>query len=267
MFAAPLNWDKGMTEDKVPLARRIFGERAAFYTTSPAHTNAQELERLVAIAQPSPDWLALDIATGTGHTAFAIAPHVRHVTATDITPEMLAEGGKLQTERSVTNITFQMADVHHLPFDDGSYHLVTSRRAPHHFTDIHLAISEMARVMRPGGRVVIDDRSIPEDDFVDIYMNQLDTLHDHSHVRQYRPSEWTDMLTSAGLIAQQVIPYHRQRPLSSLTQHASADDIANMVAIVSSLDDEQRRAMNVEYRDSEWHLNHWFVLVSAVKTI
>jgi SAM-dependent methyltransferase len=256
-----------MTQDNEPLARRIFGARAAFYTTSPAHTNAQELERLVAVAQPSPDWLALDIATGTGHTAFAIAPHVQQVTATDITPEMLAEGRKLQAERNVTNITFQIADVHHLPFDAGSYQLVTSRRAPHHFTNIRLAISEMARVLSAGGRLVIDDRSIPEDDFVDERMNLLDTLHDHSHVRQYRPSEWADMLTTAGLAVEHVFPYHRQRPLSSLTQHASADDIAQMESIVSALNDDQRRAMNVEYRDGEWHLNHWFVLVSAVKEI
>jgi hypothetical protein len=45
------------------------------------------------------------------------------------------------------------------------------------------------------------------------------------------------------------------------------DDVARMTSIVSSLDENQRRAMNVEHRDGEWHLNHWFVLISATKQV
>ena len=46
-------------------ARRIFGNRAAFYSTSPAHTDAQVLSRVVTLASPQSDWVVLDIATGT----------------------------------------------------------------------------------------------------------------------------------------------------------------------------------------------------------
>ena len=54
-------------------AKRIFGERASRYTTSAAHTDPQVLARVVELAAPQPDWLVLDVATGTGHTAFALA--------------------------------------------------------------------------------------------------------------------------------------------------------------------------------------------------
>ena len=58
------------------LARKTFGERAAFYTTSAVHSDPDVLAEVLRLAEPRPDWEALDIATGTGHRAFALAPHV-----------------------------------------------------------------------------------------------------------------------------------------------------------------------------------------------
>lgn len=55
------------------LAREVFGKRAAFYTTSSAHTDQAILAQVVELAQPDSSSIALDIATGTGHTAFALA--------------------------------------------------------------------------------------------------------------------------------------------------------------------------------------------------
>ena len=114
-------------------ARRVFGERATFYTTSAAHTDPEVLARVVALAGPEPAWIALDIATGTGHTAFALAGHVRMVVGTDLTPEMLREAGALRAIKGIGNVAFTVADVHHLPFPSAAVHLITCRRAAHHF--------------------------------------------------------------------------------------------------------------------------------------
>jgi ubiquinone/menaquinone biosynthesis C-methylase UbiE len=80
---------RGETEHEVTeqKAKEVFGERAAFYTTSPAHTDAQVLARVVELAGPHSNWSVLDIATGTGHTAFALSPHVASVIGIDLTPE------------------------------------------------------------------------------------------------------------------------------------------------------------------------------------
>jgi ubiquinone/menaquinone biosynthesis C-methylase UbiE len=163
-------------------AREIFGARAALYTTSAAHTDLQVLARVVELAAPQADGSALDLATGTGHTAFALAPHVARVVGTDLTPQMLAEAERLARDRAIGNVCFCLADVHTLPFGEGAFQIVTCRRAAHHFSDILRALREMKRVLRAGGRLVIDDRSVPEDDFVDERMNELDRLHDESHV-------------------------------------------------------------------------------------
>lgn len=246
-------------------AKYIFGERAGFYTTSATHTDEVVLSRLVDLAQPASDWRVLDVATGTGHTAFALAPHVATVVGVDITPEMLAEAKKLATWKDVTNVEFEIADVHDLPFEDGEFDLVTARRAPHHFSGISRAIREMRRVLCAGGRLVIDDRSVPEDDFIDATMNRLDWLHDESHVRQYRPSEWEDMLIDAGFTIDVVEPYTKHRPISSLTYGVSDENVAEIHRILNDLNEEQRAALALREKGGELHSMHWYVMVAASK--
>jgi len=246
-------------------AREVFGQRASFYTTSAAHTEKAVLDRVVALAQPHPVALVLDVGTGTGHTAFALAPHVKLVIATDITPEMLNEGRRLKDELGMQNVEFRMADAHELPFEDATFDIVTCRRAAHHFTDIARALREMKRVLKPDGRLVIDDRSVPEDDFVDATMNHLDLLHDPSHMREYRPSEWKTMLVEAGFEVEAIEPYTRHRPLSALTANAGSENAARIHAIIAALDESQRAAMNVVEQDVEIYTNHWFVMAVGVK--
>lgn len=247
------------------IAKQIFGKRAEFYTTSTTHTDEVVLSRVVELAQPASNWHALDIATGTGHTAFALAPHVESVIGVDITPEMLAEAEKLTAQKGITNVAFQLADVHDLPFENEEFDLVTARRAPHHFSDIRRAIGEMTRVLRGGGRLVIDDRSVPEDDFIDATMNRLDWLHDESHVRQYRPSEWEDMLTDAGLTVDAIEPYTKHRPISSLTFGVSEADEAEIHRILDELNEEQCAALDLREQNGQLHSTHWYVMVAARK--
>jgi len=250
------------TED---LAKRVFGERAALYTTGATHTDPRVLQRVVELSAPQAHWSALDIATGTGHTALALAPHVASVIGIDLTPQMLAEAERLRVERGVTNVTFQTGDVHHLAFSDASLDLITCRLAAHHFSDIRRALGEMRRVLRDKGKLVIDDRSVPEDDFVDGCMNALDRLHDESHVRQYRPSEWRRMLEEAGFTVHVVEPYVRHRPLTALTDGVSPENVARIGAILDSLDDAQRAALNLIEVTGQPYLNHWYVLVAAAR--
>ena len=250
------------TED---LAKRVFGERAALYTTGATHTDARVLQRVVELSGAQAHWSALDIATGTGHTALALAPHVASVIGIDLTPQMLAEAERLRLERDATNVTFRTGDVHHLPFTEASFDLITCRLAAHHFSDIRRALAEMRRVLRHGGRLVIDDRSVAEDDFVDGCMNALDRLHDESHVRQYRPSEWRSMLAEAGFAVHAVEPYVRHRPLTALTDGVTPENVARIQAVLASLDDAQRAALNLAEIAGQPYLNHWYVLIAATR--
>ncbi len=251
-------------ESKEHAAQRIFTQRADFYATSPVHIDRAVLDQLADWTQAQPHWLALDVATGTGHTAFAIAPRVRSVIATDLTAAMLTQAVRLADERAIRNVSLAAADAHVLPFADATFDLVTSRRAPHHFSRIAVALAEFRRVTKPGGRLVIDDRSVPEDDFTDETMNRLDWYHDESHVRQYGPSEWERMLSAAGFTVERSELYSKSLPLTSLTNDVAPDRVEQMHAILRECTPLQRDKLGLVERDGRTHINHWYVMIAAV---
>ncbi len=180
------------------LIKEQFGANAATYVTSLPHAKGASLSRLVELVQPQPQWQMLDIATATGHTAFIFAPHVAHVWATDITPEMLTLAQQQAAERGLTNVTVETADAEALPYADGRFDLVTCRIAPHHFGDVALFVREAARVLRPGGVLAVVDNIVPTGPAGD-YVNAFEKLRDPSHGRCLTLNEWLELYEAAGL--------------------------------------------------------------------
>jgi len=176
-----------------------FGAAANAYTTSVGHSDPMLLQRVIELAQPRETDLALDIATGAGHTALALAPHVAEVVAFDLTQQMLDETARNAARRGLTNVVTRQGAAENLPFANSTFDIVAVRQAPHHFADIRAAIREMARVVKPHGRVVIIDSRAPEDAELDRAFNYIEKLRDASHVRNWKPSEWRTMVQEAGL--------------------------------------------------------------------
>jgi SAM-dependent methyltransferase len=154
---------------------------------------------MLALTAPRGDERVLDVATGGGHTAAALAPFVRRMTALDLLPEMLRETRVLLSEARVRNAELVAGDVHALPFAGGSFDLVTCRSAPHHFADVGRACSEIARCLRPGGRFYLLDCGVPEDPAAAALVNEVERTRDPSHVRSWSASEWSTILREAGL--------------------------------------------------------------------
>ena len=179
--------------------RASFGPNAAKYTTSQGHADAGALAHLVARVAPRPTDEVLDIGTGAGHTALAFAPCVARVVALDPTPQMLEEVQRNAAARGLGNVSVRDGAAESLPFGAGSFDVVTCRLTTHHFADLPRAVGEMARVLRPGGRLVITDTMVPEDDDLDRQINEIEWLRDPSHVRNYRPSEWRALIDGARL--------------------------------------------------------------------
>ena len=112
---------------------------------------------------------------------------------------MLATAREHLTAKGIANADYVTADAERLPFLDATFDLVTVRIAPHHFADIRAACGEMARVLRPGGRLIVIDNVAPEDPTLDVFVNEIEARRDPSHVRCYPVSEWTALLAEAGL--------------------------------------------------------------------
>jgi ubiquinone/menaquinone biosynthesis C-methylase UbiE len=163
------------------------------------HSDPNALRQVVELGRPKPDDLAIDIATGAGHTALALAPYVRKVVAYDLTEEMLAETRRNADDRGHRNVVTKQGMAENLPFPSSTFEIVTTRQAPHHFADVRTAVCEMARVAKAGARVIIVDSTSPEGSSLDFQWNSIEKLRDPSHVRNYTPSEWREMITHAGL--------------------------------------------------------------------
>lgn len=181
------------------LVQKQFGAHAQNYVTSQAHARGDSLEQLVALLQPQPQWRVLDIATGGGHTALALAPHVCKVVATDVTPEMLTAAEQFAHKRSVTNITFKEADACALPFADAEFDAVTCRIAPHHFADCAQFVRELARVLRPGGWAAVIDNISPPDLSAAKHYNAFEKLRDPSHHWAHTAADWHDFFALTAL--------------------------------------------------------------------
>jgi len=244
-------------------ARRVFSERAAFYRSSASHTDPAVLERLVELALPEAGWSVLDLATGAGHTALALAPLVRRVVAYDLTRAMLSQAAALRCERGADGLRLAQGDVHRLPFASDAFDLVTCRRAAHHFADLPTALAEARRVLRPGCRLVIDDRSVPDDPEVDALMNRLDVLHDPSHVRELSPTAWVEQVGAAGFTLEIVEPYERWRPLRELMPGVETPEAEEIRRIVETLTPAAAEVFGRRRIDGEWHIQHWYLLLAA----
>jgi ubiquinone/menaquinone biosynthesis C-methylase UbiE len=181
-------------------AKEQFDRQAEHYDTQWSQWSEESLRWLLENAAPQPTDRVLDIATGTGFTALAFAPHVAEVIGLDVSPGMLAQARKQSAQQGITNTTFQEGVAEHLSFPEDSFDLVTCRIAPHHFLSVPKFVQEVARVLKPGGRFLLADTSVPDNDpEADHWQNTVETLRDPSHVRNYTPSEWRDFLSAAGL--------------------------------------------------------------------
>jgi len=174
-------------------------EKAAEAYATGEHKAGRELELVVEWAAPTGKERVLDIGTGAGHTALALAPRVSDVVLTDPVDAMLATARRLFQTAGLWNAQFVRAGAEQLPFPRASFDIVTTRLAAHHFDDVALAMREVARVLRPGGTFIFVDTTAPEDKESAAYQDEVELLRDPTHRRIYTEREWIAFCEQAGL--------------------------------------------------------------------
>jgi len=159
--------------------RKRFGETAALIAENQDRRTAETSERLGRLLAPNGEERMLDVGTGAGEIAIALAPFVREVVGIDIVPELLAEGRK----RAPANVELLEADATALPFERGSFDIVATARTLHHVPRPELVLAEMNRVLRPGGTMVVIDQLAPGDPLAAIELNAFERVRDASTTR------------------------------------------------------------------------------------
>jgi ubiquinone/menaquinone biosynthesis C-methylase UbiE len=157
--------------------------------------------KAVAELAPRADDRVLDVACGAGALVVEIAPHVERAVGSDLSEGMLelagqrlaAAGGSTQLE----NVAFVQAPSDALPFEDASFTALVCTTALHHFPEPQASIDEMARVLTPGGRVVIGEMS--RDALTTKIADPLMRRFEAGHVGLQRKRDIEAMVTRAGL--------------------------------------------------------------------
>lgn len=138
---------------------------------------AQRVRRL--LGPFSGNEVVLDSGCGTGSFAFALAPNVAEVVGVDTREEYL----EAARETAPGNVRFVQGDAMQLPFGYAQFDLSCTHRVLHHVRRPELAVSELARVTRPGGRILVADQLGSVDPLRSMEMDRFERLRDPSHQR------------------------------------------------------------------------------------
>ena len=179
-------------------AREQFNRHAAHYAGSQPHSRGDSLRILSEWAALDQYKLGLDIGTGPGFTAFAVAEFCETVIASDIADGMLDQAREIATKRGLVNVRFETIDAHDIPYSNESIDLVTCRTAPHHFGNIPKFLSEVHRVLKSTGVFLLCDTTTSENAYLAEWHQRVEALRDPSHATAPSPSGWRTLIADAG---------------------------------------------------------------------
>ena len=184
-------------ETKARAAQDHFDRWAGAYGRSRLLPSLQT--KALADLRPRADDRFLDVACGAGALVVEVAPGVERAVGVDLSEGMLglARARLADAEADLPNVEFVQAPSDALPFDDGSFTALACTTALHHFPDPQRSIDEMARVLAPGGRLVLGDAA--RDLLTTKVVDYLQRRFEKGHVGLQRKRDIEAMLTRTGL--------------------------------------------------------------------
>lgn len=249
----------------MPDVRDSFRNVAGRYSRSTFHASAPRLQEIIDLTRPKPGDLALDVATGTGNTAFALAPFVRRVVGLDLTREMLNEARRIATERHIDNTDWVIGDAAGLPFPDETFDIYVVRAAPHHFPDIDAFLSEAHRVLKRDRDACFIDCAppMPARDL----LQEVEVRRDPSHVMSLTVDEWVGKLEKAGFEIETAeareLAWNYEEWMDN--QDVAPDLRVELAKLIDGATGEARAQLHPEWREGKlWHA-YWHALIRAHK--
>jgi SAM-dependent methyltransferase len=163
---------------------------------------------------------ALDAGCGTGGLAFALAPFVSDVVGVDTRTDYLEAG----RAAAPANVRLVEGDVMALPFGYAEFDLACCHRVLHHVRRPELAVSELARVTRPGGRLLIADQLGSTDPLLSLEMDRFERLRDETHQRLLPDADVRGFLDANDLVlltsevTRELVPLEERLELAGLSE-------------------------------------------------
>jgi ubiquinone/menaquinone biosynthesis C-methylase UbiE len=227
----------------------------------------RHLGRLVGFMEPELDLedVVLEVCAGTALVSRAIARRVRHVTALDLTPAMLAQGKREADKDGITNVTFTRGDATALPYADRSFTLVLTRFSLHQVADPQAVLREMARVSRPGAALIIADL-VRSEDAGDADPDRVERLRDPSHNTMLTEARIGELLEAVDAEVRRADRFDYVRPLEpwlglAQTEPGSAEQIRKELR--EELEGGPATGMRPSLVDGELHFTQTYAFVHA----
>ena len=215
MYVSTTCADRFFSEAREATSMTSDRKRAAAESVGDVHRQGADLDRLASWCEGATS--ALDVATGAGHTAGAVAATgVDDVVAADASPEMVRTA--VEAFEGVAGV---VADAERLPFRRDGFDAVTCRIAAHHFPDPEAFVSEVARVLRPGGTFALEDNVAPDDDALGTFINDVERIRDPTHVESYATARWHEWMADAGFAVEETVHLKKTLPFDAWTEAQS----------------------------------------------
>ena len=191
--------------------RDEFTRQAETFSASAAITDAALTQRFIDALGEAAQGSVLDVACGPGILSAVIAKTARQVVAFDLTPQMLKKAAQRCAEAGLANVTFREGTATELPFANAAFDAAVTRLSVHHFDRPSRVMSEIFRVLRPGGAFVVADVISSEMPAEAELQNAIEILRDSSHVRMLPGSELKALVTGAGFTVESQTTWDKPR--------------------------------------------------------
>lgn len=188
-----------------------FSKQSVPFTKVQGHLDA--IQTLISMSKVQATDRVLDVACGPGIVACEFAKVAQQVTGIDVTPAMINVAENRQHELGLVNLCWKQGDALSLPFADDYFDVVIARYSFHHLLAPAVALKEMIRVCKPGGRVLVADVAMPEEKSV--HYDKLELLRDPSHTHALTESEFDSLYRQSGLVSSQYTSYSVELELES----------------------------------------------------
>jgi ubiquinone/menaquinone biosynthesis C-methylase UbiE len=179
-------------------ARQQFRRRSAAYAIATNPSDQKFIAFMISISGVAKTDHVLELACGNGNTTLAFAERCGRAIGVDVAEEPLQLARTSAADRNVNNVDFIISEVERLSFDDSTFNGALCRFSFHHFLNPARVFAELARVVAPGGWMVITDMVASEDRAKAEFHNQMERLCDPTHSRTLPGSEFERMFTEQG---------------------------------------------------------------------